>query len=92
MRQPGIAHRLYVSFKEAELTNVQVESLMQVTTDDETIRPAAHFIEGLRSAQQHSRVTEEEAALWIAALEEAMQTGRFFHTMASFISREQKPV
>lgn len=92
MRQPGIAHRMYASFKEAGLTDVQVEPLTRVTTDYETIRPVAHFIEGMRSAQQHGVVTEEEAALWIAALEEAMQTGRFFHTMTSFITRGQKPL
>jgi hypothetical protein len=92
MRQPGIAHRMYAYFKEAGLTDVQVESLMRVTTDYETIRPVAHFIEGMRSVQQHGIVTEEEAALWIAALEEAMQTRRFFHTMTSFITCGQKPL
>lgn len=92
MRQPGIAHRMYAYFKEAGLTEIRIEPLTRVTTDYETFRPVAHFIEGMRFAQQQGVVTEEEAALWIAALEDAMQTGRFFHAMTSFITRGQKPL
>jgi ubiquinone/menaquinone biosynthesis C-methylase UbiE len=90
LRQPGIAHRMYALFKANGLSDVQVEPLTRVTTDYETLRPVAHFIEGMRSAQQQGVVTEEEAELWIAALEEAIQTGRFFHAMTSFITSGRK--
>lgn len=90
IRQPGIAHRMYALFKEGNLIDVQVEPLTRVTTDYETFRPVAHFIEGMRSAQRQGVVTAEEASLWIAALEASIDAGRFFHAMTSFITRGQK--
>jgi hypothetical protein len=56
MRQPDIAHRLYALFKDAGL-DVQVEPLARLTTDYETIRPVAHYIEGMRIAQDCGVVT-----------------------------------
>ncbi len=85
MRQPDIGHRLYGLFKQAGITDIQVEPLTRVTTDYELIRPFAHFIEGMRLAQEHKVVTAEEAEQWIAFLEEAMRTERFFHAMTWFI-------
>jgi len=61
MRQPDIAHRLYALFKDAGLLDVQVEPLARLTTDYETIRPVAHYIEGMRIAQSCGIVTAEEA-------------------------------
>lgn len=91
MCQPDIAHRLYAMFKDAGLLDVQVEPLARLTTDYETIRPVAHYIEGMRLAQSCGVVTEEEAAQWILFLEEAMQTGRFFHAIMWFITSGHKP-
>ena len=91
MRQPDIAHRLYALFQGAGLCEVQVEPLARLTTDYETIRPVAHFIEGMRIAQDRGVVTAEEAEQWILYLEEAMQTGRFFHAMTWFITIGHKP-
>lgn len=91
MRQPGIAHQLYALFKEAGLLDVQVEPLARLTTDYETIRPVAHYIEGMKSARDYSVVTAEEAEQWIQYLEEAMQTGRFFHAIMWFITSGRKP-
>lgn len=91
MRQPDIGHRLYGLFKQADLTDIQVEPLTRVTTNYETIQPVARFIEGMRLAQEHDIVTAEEAEQWIAYLEEAMQTGRFFHAMTWFIVVGCKP-
>jgi ubiquinone/menaquinone biosynthesis C-methylase UbiE len=91
MRQPDIAHRLYALFRDAGLWNVQIEPLVRVTTDYETIRPVAHYIEGMRIAQSCGVVTAEEAEQWILYLEEAMQTGRFFHAITWFITSGHKP-
>lgn len=91
MRQPDIAHRLYAMFKDAGLLDVQVEPLARLTTDYETIRPVAHYIEGMKLAQSCGVVTEEEAERWILSLEEAMQTGRFFHASMWFITSGRKP-
>lgn len=91
MRQPDIGHRLYALFKDAGLLDVQVEPLARVTTDYETIRPVAHYIEGMRLAQEYGVVTAEEAKQWILYLEEAMRTGRFFHAMMWFITVGRKP-
>ena len=91
MRQPGIAHQLYALFQEAGLLDVQVEPLARLTTDYETIRPVAHYIEGMRLAQQHGIVTAEEAEQWILYLQEAMRTGRFFHAIMWFITTGRKP-
>jgi ubiquinone/menaquinone biosynthesis C-methylase UbiE len=90
MRQPGIAHRLYALFKDAGLLDVQVEPLARLTTDYEIIRPVAHYIEGMRSAQDYGIVTAEEAEQWIRYLEEAMRTGRFFHAIMWFITSGRK--
>ncbi len=91
MRQPDIGHRLYALFKDAGLLDVQVEPLARLTTDYEMIRPVAHYIEGMRTAQEYGVVTSEEAEQWILALEEAMRTGRFFHAIMWFIATGRKP-
>ena len=91
MRQPAIAHRLYALFQEAGLLDVQVEPLSRLTTDYEMIRPIAHYIEGMRSAQSYGVVTAEEAEQWIQYLEEAMRTGRFFHAIMWFVTSGRKP-
>ena len=91
MRQPGVAHRLYALFKDAGLVDVQVEPMARVTTDYETIRPVAHYIEGMRLAESCGIVSAVEAEQWIVALEEAMRTGRFFHVMMWFITMGRKP-
>ncbi len=91
MRQPGIAHRMYGLFKAAGLIDIHIEPLTRVTTDYETMRPVARFIEGMREAQRWGVVTGEEADQWIAALEEAIHTGRFFHAITWFISVGHKP-
>ena len=91
MRQPDIAHRLYALFQDAGLLDVQVEPLARLTTDYETIRPVAHYIEGMRTAQSCGVVTAQEAEQWILSLEEAMRTGRFFHAIMWFITSGRKP-
>lgn len=91
MRQPGIAHRLYALFQDAGLEDVRVEPLARLTTDYEMIRPVAHYIEGMRTAQSCGVVTAEEAEQWILSLEEAMRTGRFFHAIMWFLTIGHKP-
>jgi SAM-dependent methyltransferase len=91
MRQPAIGHPLYALFKDAGLLDVQVEPLARLTTDYEMIRPVAHYIEGMRTAQEYGVVTADEAEQWILALEEAMRTGRFFHAVMWFITTGRKP-
>lgn len=91
IRQPDIGHRLYGLFKQAGITNIQVEPLTRMTTDYELIRPFARFIEGMKLAQEHEIVTAEEAGQWIAFLEDAMRTGYFFHAMTWFIVIGRKP-
>lgn len=92
MRQPDIAHRQYRLFQKSGMKDIVVELLTWVTTDYETIQPLAHFIEGMRLAQQHGVVTAEEATKWIAYLEEAVDTGRFFHAVTYFITAGCKPL
>ncbi len=91
LRQPGIAHRLYAMFKEFGLGDIAVEPLTQVTTDYEEIRPVAQLEGGIRLAQQYGAVTEQEADGWIAALDEAVRAGRFFHAMTYFVTTGRKP-
>jgi ubiquinone/menaquinone biosynthesis C-methylase UbiE len=91
LQQPGIAHQLYALFKETGLLDVAVEPVPHVTTDYATIQPVARFVEGMRLAQQHGVVTAEEADRWIAYLDEAVRTGRFFHAMTYFITVGRKP-
>ncbi len=91
MRQPGIAHRLYALFKEFGLTDVGVEPLTRIATDYEVIRPVAHYIEGMRTAQEHGVVTAEEAEQWITYMESTIQHDRFFHAMTYFITTGLKP-
>lgn len=91
MRQPDIGHRLYALFKDADLIDVQVEPLTRLTTDYEMIRPVAHYIEGMRTAQEYGVVTAEEAEQWILAFEEAIRTDRFFHAIMWFITMGRKP-
>ena len=91
MRQPGIAHHLYRLFKEAGLVDIQVVPMTRVTTDYETIRPVANYIEGMQEAQLNDVVTSDEAEQWIAAMEEAIQSGRFFHAITFFLTCGRKP-
>lgn len=92
IRQPDIAHRMYALFQEFGLTNTVVEPLTWVTTDYKTIQPLSRFIEGMRLAQEHQIVTAEEADHWIAYLEAAIQSGRFFHAVTYFITTGCKPI
>jgi ubiquinone/menaquinone biosynthesis C-methylase UbiE len=91
IRQPDIAHRLYALFKEAGLVDIQVFPLTRITTNYDTIRPVARFIEGMEDAYANEVVTKEETEQWIAAFEKAITTGRFFHAITSFITRGRKP-
>ena len=91
MRQPGIAHQLYGLFKEYGLKDVRVEPLTWVATDYETIRPVAHYIEGMHAAQQFGVVSAEEAERWIAYVEDAIRNDRFFRAMTYFITIGYKP-
>ena len=90
--QPDIAHRSYALFKEAGLTHVYVEPLIRVTTDYETIRPVANYVEDMHSAQEYGVVTKEEAEKWLTYLRDAMHTERFFHAMVWFITSGCKPL
>ena len=92
MRQPGIAHQLYGLFKEYGLKDVSVEPLTWVATDYETIRPVAHYIEGMHAAQQFGVVSAEEAERWIAYVEDAICNDRFFRVMTYFITTGYKPM
>ncbi len=91
MRQPGIAHRLYALFKKAGLVKIEVIPLTWVTTDYKTIYPIAHYVEGIHEARLHGVVTQAEEEEWVAALEEAIRTGRFFHAITFFITKGCKP-
>ncbi len=91
IRQPDIAHRQYGMFREAGLTDIVVEPLTWIATDYESIRPLSHFIEGMRLAEQHGTVTSEEASHWIAALQDSINAGRFFHAVTYFITAGRKP-
>jgi ubiquinone/menaquinone biosynthesis C-methylase UbiE len=92
IRQPDIAHRQYALFKAHGLIDVQVEPMTRITTDYEIMRPLVRFAESMRAAQEYGAVTKEEADLWIAYLEEAVRTERFFHSMTWFITRGRKPL
>lgn len=92
IQQPDIAHRQYALFQEYGLKDVVVEPLTWVTTDYETIRPLSNFIEGMRLAQQQEIVTDSDAVVWIAYLEDAMRAGRFFHAVTYFITTGCKPI
>jgi ubiquinone/menaquinone biosynthesis C-methylase UbiE len=92
MLQPAISHSQYALFKAHGLVDVQVEPLVRITTDYESLGPLARFIEGMRLAQEYGVVTEEEAELWIAFVEEAIRTERFFHSITTFITSGRKPL
>ena len=90
LQQPGIAHQLYAFFKEYGLIDVYVEPIVQATTDYETIHPVSMLAEGMRVAQQHGVVTAAEADRWIAAFEDDIRHGRFFHAMNYFFTVGRK--
>jgi ubiquinone/menaquinone biosynthesis C-methylase UbiE len=91
MRHPGVAHRRYALFQDAGVTDIRVEPIPRVTTDYELLRPVAHYAEGMRTAERWGAVTSQEGGAWILALEQAIQTGRFFHAMLWFIIWGRKP-
>ena len=91
LRQPDIAHHMYGLFKEVGISDVRIEPLTRITTDYREMEPVAHFIEGMEHAQSHGVVTAEEAEQWIAFLQEAVRTERFFHAITWFITVGRKP-
>lgn len=91
LQQAGIAHRLYALFKEFGLEDVSVEPVTQVSTDYEAINQVARIDGGMRVAQEHGVISQDEADRWIAFVEEAARTGRFFHAMTYFITSGRKP-
>jgi ubiquinone/menaquinone biosynthesis C-methylase UbiE len=92
LQQGGIAHHLYALFGEFSLTNVAVIAMTEVVTDYEAVRPIAQYERGMHTAAEYGVVTREEAELWIAWLEEAVRTGRYFSSMTYFITIADKPL
>lgn len=91
LQQGGISHQLYGLFKEYGLKDVAVEPLCNVSLDYETINRVMHFDGGIRIAAEYGAVTPEEADRWIASVEEAARSGRFFHAITYFITTGYKP-
>ncbi len=89
LAQGGIAHHLYRMFKELGLEDVTVEGLANVSTDYETAK-VFRYVEGMRTAQEHGVVTQEEADQWIEYLEQAGRDGRFFSSNTYFITTGRK--
>lgn len=87
----GIAHQLYALFKQHGLVEITVEPATRVDTGYAAINSIMHFDGGMRIAQQQGIVTAAEADSWIAYVEEAARTGRFFHAVTHFITAGRKP-
>ncbi len=91
LAQGDIAHRLYRMFKEFRLADVAVEAATQVSTDYEATNSVMRFDGGIRVAQEHGVVTEEEADRWVAYIEEAAREDRFLCALTYFITVGRKP-
>jgi ubiquinone/menaquinone biosynthesis C-methylase UbiE len=88
----GIAHQLYRMFKEFGAVDVTVQLLPVVFTDYELRSRVAPYVREIRVAQQHNIVTQAEADMWSAYLEQAIQEGRFLCTQTSIITAATKPL
>lgn len=85
-----IAHRLYAMLTNLGMNDVAVEGTVNVSTNYERAR-TFRYVEGIRVAQKHGVVTEEEADRWIAYLEEVGRTGRFLASNTYLITTARKP-
>lgn len=91
LRQGDVAHRLFALYQELGLTEVGVEPMTEIATDYAAINGVMGFDRGMRTAAEHGVVTRDEAERWIAYVEEAARTGRFFYAMTFFITVGRKP-
>lgn len=91
LAQGGVAHQLYAWCRDLGLEDVTVEARTRVSTDYAAINSVMHFDGGMRIARDEGVVTAEEAEQWIAYVEEAGRTGRFFCAITYFITVGRKP-
>jgi ubiquinone/menaquinone biosynthesis C-methylase UbiE len=77
MPQGSIAHQLYGLFKELGFSDVYVEPLARAYTDYEEKKITSPYLEEIWFAQEQGAVTREEAEMWAAYLQEAIQSDRF---------------
>lgn len=91
LAQGGVAHRLYAWYRDLGLDDVMVEARTRVATDYAAINGVMHYDGGMLIARDEGVVTAEEAARWIAYVEEAGRTGRFFCAITYFITVGRKP-
>lgn len=91
MAQGGIAHQLYVLFKENEMTDVRVEPLTAVYTNYDEKKVSSPYLEEIWVAHEHGIVTEEEARIWANYLQDAIQNDRFLCLQTYMITSGYKP-
>lgn len=91
LAQGGVAHRLYGWYRELGLAEVAVEATTRISTDYAAINSVMHYDGGMRVAQREGIVTPEEADRWIAYVEEAGRTGRFFCALTYLMTLGRKP-
>jgi ubiquinone/menaquinone biosynthesis C-methylase UbiE len=85
IRNPWMGRQLFGLFHRAGLAEVVVESGTAVTTDYVQADKLFKLGEGMRRAQASGAMTEEAAAHWTRALEEAAEGGRFCCAITGFI-------
>ena len=91
LRQSDVAHRLFAQYQELGVTEVGVKPMTEIATDYAAINGVMGFDGGMRAAAEHGVVTRDEAARWLAAVEEAARAGRFFYAMTFFIAVSREP-
>ena len=91
LAQGGAAHRLYAWYRELGLEDVAVEAMTRISTDYAAINSVMHYDGGMRIARDEGVVTAEEAERWIAYVEEAGRTGRFFCAFTYLMTVGRKP-
>ena len=87
----AIGHQLYRMFLDAGLTDVQPILMGRAMTDFPLVESAFDLRASTRKAATEGVITAAAAADWIASLEAAADGGRFFCTVAGFLTSGRKP-
>jgi SAM-dependent methyltransferase len=90
-RNGTIGHELYRRFKDLGLTDVQATPLTRVLTDLAFVETALDLRASTRRAADAGIITHRQGADWLASLEAARDSERFFCATGGFLTTGRRP-
>jgi len=91
-RNGGFGHELYRRFKDLGLVDVQAIAITREITDYDFVESGLNLRASAELAAAAGVITQQQATDWVASLELARNTGRFFCASGGFLAFGRKPL